>query len=256
MKKRILILMGVCFMFAGCGAKSSKTLETSQLSDTEATEDVAGSEALGEQADPEGTIRTTADDLLKLPQEIKDVLFGDGHFYDVEEKKEFTRESFQVMDPNADQLTAVLWKEFLVADVDQDGEDELAVYITALDGALVDHEVRIFDLSDGTVYAHPYVFRAVAAVYENGIFIASGGAADNIWYRIQYDGEDEVQTVEAYSETKFVEEEGTSVHYYIGDEEVPEEELYEYIGKRYGINGERGEFDRILWSEENIEDVM
>ena len=82
----------------------------------------------------------------------------------------------------------------------------------------------------------------------------SSGAADNVWYHIQYDKEVESQTVEAYSETAYTEGEGARIHYYIEGEMVSEGTFYKYIGEKYGSENIRGENAKILWSEEKIED--
>ena len=257
MKKRIMLVIGICFLLAGCRAVTAKSdsvaldSATKQLQREEQSADINGTEAVVADA----MIRTTTSDLQKLPQEIQDILFGDGRFYDVEENKEFSRATLQMTDCDTDSSTDVLWNEFLVADVDQDGTYELAVHMTGKDEeCLMEYDVLMFHLSEGTVYAHPYSFRAITGVYENGVVLGSSGAADNVWYHIQYDKEVESQTVEAYSETAYTEGEGARIHYYIEGEMVSEGTFYEYIGEKYGSENIRGENAKILWSEEKIKD--
>lgn len=258
MKKRKMLVIGICFLLQGCRAVTIKSdsaaldSTTKQLQNEEQTADINGTEAV---VAADGMIQTTMDDLQKLPQEIQDILFGDGRFYDVEENKEFSRATLQMTNCETDSSTDVLWNEFLVADVDQDGEYELAVHMIGKDeDCLIDYDVLMFHLSEGTVYAHPYSFRAIAGVYDNGVVLGSSGAADNVWYHIQYDKEAESQTVEAYSETTYSEGEGAQIHYYIDGEMVSKATFYEYIGEKYGIENMRGENAQILWSEEKIED--
>lgn len=263
MKRKLLSIIGICVMLTGCGVHTYRTSQSvtvnkgpSRRNQVPATETVETTENMAvtedtEEADPEGTIRTTAEDLKKLPPEIQSIYDGNGTFYDTEEKKEFTKESFRVTDPDSGLSTAVLWNEFFVSDIDGDGEYELGVYLEREDDNVsIYNEVRIFDLSQGTVYAHPYPFRGVASVYENGVFVGSSGAVDNVLYRISFDGEKETETVEARSETK-----GAKVHYSIGSEEVTEEEYYDYISRKYGINEEHTEIARILWSNEYIREI-
>lgn len=269
MKRKLLILMGVCALLSGCGAVLPASTEfsgfvteqeTGVLSEdtTETVEDTEAVETT-EEPDPEGTVRTTAEDLKKLPAEIQEIFFGDGKFYDIEEKKEFTWKSFQVTDPGyRDTPTSVRGEIFLVSDIDMDGEQELLVYLRTCHPAQesIRSEVRIFDLSKGTVYAHPYAFRGVAHVYENGILIGVGGAADSDWYRISFDGEKETETVLAYSEMKIGNPDNTA--YYIGNEEVLGDEYDEYISQLLdapdgdGIPGEL----QILWSREHLSDII
>ena len=54
-------------------------------------------------------------------------------------------------DCDTDSSTDVLWNEFLVADVDQDGAYELAVHMTGTDKeCLIEYDVLMFHLSEGT----------------------------------------------------------------------------------------------------------
>ena len=250
MKRKLLILIGIgtCAFISGCGAKPSASTEfgsavteqeTGILSAdaTESMETVEATEAEGttEEPDPEGTVRTTAEDLKKLPVEIQEVFFEDGKFYDTGEKKEFTWKSFEVTDSYDGISDSVRGGEFLVSDIDMDGEQELLVYLMPRDPERrsIDGEVRIFDLFKGTVYAHPHLLRGVKDVYPNGIMGGSSSAFASDGYRISFDGEKETKTVLAYSRKKNGNQYGTA--YYIGDEEISREEYCAYI--RQLLNG-------------------
>ena len=211
-----------------------------------------------EEPDPEGTVRTTAEDLKKLPAEIQEIFFGDGKFCDTGEKKEFTWTSYQVTDPYDGISDSVRGEMFLVSDIDMDGEQELLVYLMPRDPEResIINAVSIFDLSKGTVYSHPHRFRGVKDVYENGIMGGSSGAANNDWYRLSYDGEKETRTMLAYSEMKIGYQDDTV--YYIGNEEVLREEYCAYI--RQLLNAPDGDDIpielRILWSNEHLSDII
>ena len=267
MKRKLLILIGIgtCAFISGCGAKPSASTEfgsavteqeTGILSAdaTESMETVEATEAEGttEEPDPEGTVRTTAEDLKKLPVEIQEVFFEDGKFYDTREKKEFTWKSFQVTDSYDGISDSVRGGEFLVSDIDMDGEQELLVYLMPRDPerGSIDGEVRVFDLSKGIVYAHPHPFRGVAHVYENGILIGSSGASDNDWYRISYDGEKETETVLAYTRMT---NKDPGIVCYIGNEETTEEEYDDYIRQLFD---EQDGASPILWSREYLSDII
>ena len=270
MKRKLLIVIGIgaCVFFSGCGALPPASTEFSGFvteqetgvlpEDTTETVEAMETVETTEEPDLEGTVRTTEEDLKKLPAEIQEIFFGDGKFYDIEEKKEFTWKSFQVTDPDDGTSDVVRGEIFLVSDIDMDGEQELLVYLRTCHPAQVSirSEVQIFDLSEDTVYAHPYAFRGVAHVYENGILIGVGGAADSDWYRISFDGEKETETVLAYSEMKIGNPDDTA--YYIGNEEVLGDEYDEYISQLLDAPDGDGipEELQILWSREHLSDII
>ena len=261
MKKKILLFIGICTVLSGCGVHSDTSSESYSITSEQESGILSAkdTEAVGvtdtteeEPPDPEGTIRTTAEDLKKLPTEIQDIFFGDGQFYDIEEKKEFTGKTFQVTDTYDSSLVPIHWESFLVADIDQDGEEELAVCISPYypEQSSIRSEVRIFDLSGGTVYAHPHSFRGVKDIYENGIIGGSSGASDNDWSRISYDGKEETRTVEAY--TRMTTEE-PGIAYYISDEETSEEKFDDYISRIFDKQDGHTGVSQILWSREDLE---
>ena len=269
MKGKLLILIGIgaCALLSGCGAVPPASTEFSGFvteqetgvlpEDTTETVEATETVETTEEPDPEGTVRTTAEDLKKLPAEIQEIFFGDGKFYDIGEKKEFTWKSFQVTDSYDGISDSVRGGEFLVSDIDMDGEQELLVYLMPRDPerGSIDGEVRIFDLSKGTVYAHPHCFRG-SDVYPNGIMGGASSAYDYVWYRISFEGEKETETVLAYSRKKNGNQYGTA--YYFGDEEISREEYCAYI--RQLLNAPDGDDIpielRILWSNEHLSDII
>lgn len=277
MKRKLLILIGIgaCALLSGCGAVPPASTEFSGFVTEQETgvlpgdaTEAAEAEKTTEEPDPEGTVRTTAEDLKKLPAEIQEIFFGIGKFYDTGEKKEFTWKSFQVTDSYDGISDSVRGGEFLVSDIDMDGEQELLVYLMPRDPerGSIDGEVRIFDLSKGTVYAHPHCFRG-SDVYPNGIMGGASSASDYDWYRISFDGEKETETVLAFSRRK-----GNSDNtaYYIGHGEVVREETRdlsreisreEYCAYIMQLLDAPAGDDipadlRILWSNEHLSDII
>ena len=91
------------------------------------------------------------------------------------------------------------WAEFLVADWDNDGEYELAVYIKNSPDY---NDCRIFDASNKKVYAHAFTARAIEGISDMGIIRGSSGAADTDYDRLFLDGK----------EQKFYEYKGETVY--------------------------------------------
>ena len=80
------------------------------------------------------------------------------------------------------------WAEFLVADWDNDGEYELAVYIK---NSTDYNDCRIFDASNKKVYAHAFTARAIEGISDMGIIRGSSGAADTDYDRLFLDGKEQ-----------------------------------------------------------------
>ena len=268
MKRKLLILIGIgaCALLSGCGAVPPASTEFSGfvteqetgVLPEDTTETVKATEVVEttEEPDPEGTVRTTAEDLKKLPAEIQEVFFGDGKFYDTGEKKEFTWKSYQVTDPYDGISDSVRGEMFLVSDVDMDGEQELLVYLMPRDPEResIINAVSIFDLSKGAVYSHPHRFRGVKDVFENGIMGGSSGAADNYWYRISFDGEKETETMLEYSEMTIGAP--NNIAYYIENKEVSEEEYNDYTMQIFDKQEGHDGVIQILWSNKHLSDII
>lgn len=87
MKRKLLILIGICALLSGCGAKPSASTEFSGFVTEQKTgilpgdaTEAAEAEKTTEEPDPEGTVRTTAEDLKKLPAEIQEIFLVSGSF--------------------------------------------------------------------------------------------------------------------------------------------------------------------------------
>ncbi len=209
----------------------SQETENTQDSGSAMEETTAAGNA-GPELDPEKEVQITLQDLEKLPKEIHDIIYGDGTFYDIEERKEFTKAGYQLTRKGGELSSGVIWEEFNVADVDQDGEYELFVYLSVPEGDFeLNNEIRIFDLSEGTVYAHPSWFRAVEDIYENGVVSGSSGANAASYYLFSFDGEkaSEIDIMHTEMEnTAEAAERGDFTAYFIGEEKVSAEDFDAY----------------------------
>ena len=119
MLKKILpvIIITVCLLFAGCKAPADQeqknNTETAVLSTETQEEDWK-------------QVHSTQKDLEKLPQKIQKIFSDNQTFFDVEKGKEYDKNSF--IKTLTKEGYRPRWAEFLVADWDNDGEYELAVY--------------------------------------------------------------------------------------------------------------------------------
>lgn len=117
-KALLVIIITVCLLFAGCKAPADQeqknNTETAVLSTETQEEDWK-------------QVHSTQKDLEKLPQKIQKIFSDNQTFFDVEKGKEYDKDSF--IKALTKEGYRPQWAEFLVADWDNDGEYELAIYI-------------------------------------------------------------------------------------------------------------------------------
>ena len=164
MLKKILpvIIITVCLLFAGCKAPADQE----QKNNTETA--VLSTET---QEEEWKQVHSTQKDLEKLPQKIQKIFSDNQTFFDVEKEKEYDKNSF--IKTLTKEGYRPQWAEFLVADWDNDGEYELAVYIKK------------------KVYAHAFTARAIEGISDMGIIRGSSGAADTDYDRLFLDGKEQ-----------------------------------------------------------------
>lgn len=105
-------------------------------------------------------------------------------------------------------------EEISVSDLDGDGIQELILLWTPYGDYLILHR------EDETFYGFYTVFRAFESLRTNGIFVGSGGALSNGWYRMRFEQGD-------WEEEELARQEGEK--YWIGEEEVEEDVFEEQI---------------------------
>lgn len=77
----------------------------------------AATESVGFATEKDGVLETEA--AIEETEKIQSIYNGNGTFYDLDEKKEFTKESYRLTDEFDGLPIAVRWTGFLVADIDQ-----------------------------------------------------------------------------------------------------------------------------------------
>ena len=179
MSKKALpvIIITVCLLFAGCKAPADQE----QKNNTETA--VLSTET---QEEEWKQVHSTQKDLEKLPQKIQKIFSDNQTFFDVEKEKEYDKNSF--IKTLTKEGYRPQWAEFLVADWDNDGEYELAVYIKNSPDY---NDCRIFDASNKKVYAHAFTARAIEGISDMGIIRGSSGAADTDYDRLFLDGKEQ-----------------------------------------------------------------
>lgn len=109
------------------------------------------------------------------------VLQEGGVFYSTDAGRELTVEEIDKALADYDDITVTI-KEFAVADLDEDGNEEV---ILALDAGF-DGFFEVLHEKNGTVYGYSLVYRAMQSLKENGLIAYSGGAADSGFGRLRF----------------------------------------------------------------------
>lgn len=212
LRNYFLTLAGMCLLciMMGCSIKENEVSEVS----------------------PEPTVKeeTRQEELLELPQGIQDIIYGDGEFYDVARGQTYTKKSYQVdvKDEKDGNKKKVYWKEYIVLDMDKDGEQELLVRLQNENSSETAN--TIFDVQQNQVYCYSYRFRAITNVYKDGVFHGSSGAADSQLYYLSFKKEKATETIIA--ETKSAAN-SNDTDYFVKNKKVSYEKFWEFVQKYY-----------------------
>lgn len=176
-------------------------------------------------------------DLKLLPQEIQNMLYNNGAFFEVYNQKEYTMDTFDGSHyMNLEPFERPDWLEYIVFDFDHDDEKELAVVLKSPSIAAT---VEIFDLQEETVYAYSVVYRGFLSPQTDGSVIGSSGASQNIQYYFEFN--------KNHVKNKIIDQQDVS-EYQICTEKVSEEEYYQYVSDRYQ--------NSIPWSSDTLDAVL
>ena len=197
-------------MFTGCSGKGDKQ---NTVSSPDAT-----------------ALEVQQEDTDKLPEGIRKVVFGQDSFIDVEQKKEFTMNDYTIQAEAGESVRAILG-EYIVCDVDGDGERELVVQV--MNGEKTDSEetaVHVLDLQRDTVFCYGYPKDGVVNVYRDGVMEGKNAAGDECFFTAEYSGmeHEDIRVAECKGESKG---DKSGVEYAIGPRKVTEEEFEELVGK-------------------------
>lgn len=221
MKKVILIICCAIILLSGCTSKKkSGQMMESSVENSERT--VSMEEPVDEYTD-----------LNILPQEIQDIIYRDGTFFDVESQQNYTKESIEIKDDY--NIWKPKWGEYIIFDFDDDGEQELVVRLENMNGNCV--STKVFDKQEDMVYAYSFIYRGFLHVYKDGAIDTSSGADTFDFYKVKFNKNKKEETIIADSTWEKDEK-----VWYVEKKKVTEEEFYNFISEKYGMN------NLILWS--------
>ena len=249
MKKNIVVVCLLATILAGCGAergeevekKSEKNIERATLTPFPSQEITPTLSLEGEQ---EEISQGEYENISQLPEEIQQILYNRGTFFEVEHQKEYTKESYKL--PNNEGIGETSeWGSYIVYDLDEDGEKELAVEIDSYSTATF---IEVFDKQEDNVYAYAFPYRGFKTIYADGGIEGSSGADVNCYRKIKFNKNKYEETIIAESTVEENEEGVYMSEWYIGGKKVSEEEFYEFMGN---YNSEE-----IPWSTRLLDEVI
>lgn len=179
--------------------------------------------------------------LEDLPEKIQEVIAGKRRFIDATDGKKYTLKSYRMLNLN-DEKVKVHWGSYIVADIDSDGQNELIVEVVDANNVNgPDVQRRVFDQQDNKVYCYTYPYRAILRVYKDGVIEGSSGAADNDFYKVDFNKRKTHEEIVAQS----ISTESGKVNYYIGSKKVSQKKFQKFI-KKYQPK------KQLTWSEEDL----
>lgn len=181
--------------------------------------------------------------LSDLPKEIQNILYEGASFFNTDSKAFETIDSLSTFNKEDIGEEKIKWLNYIVRDIDFDGENELVVTIEK--GTLGNRVV--FDVQEGVVYEYQFNFRSMITIYDDNIIFGSSGAAASTFYTVTFDKGKINQNISADSSLC---NNGTEIAYTIDGEYVTEEEFYEFTNlyNEYIIE--------IQWSNDNLLDAI
>lgn len=230
MKRTILILGIIVIALGGCTLQK----ESNQMLENIVTQEVPND------------IHT---DLHTLPQEIQDIIYRDGTFFDVESQKQYTKKSYKVQNlENIMQETK--WGKYLICDFDEDGEQELVVRLQNMEGYCLD--TKVFDKQENMVYAYSFVYRGFLHVYEDGGIYGASAADQFMIYKVKFDKNKQEETIildKTSEETKSGQFEKV---WYVKGKRVTEEEFNKFLDEYW----DRDKNSDIPWNYSGIDNQL
>lgn len=114
-------------------------------------------------------------------------------------------------------------EKYSIIDLNSDDEYEMVLWLSH--GALEDYGFTVLHCEDSTVYAYGFPYRGFYELKEDGTYHWSGGAGHHGTAKIDFSGDTYTQTDLAYCDNVT---DSQTIHYYIGDVSVSEEEFHAY----------------------------
>ena len=187
------------------------------------------------------------EDLGSLPQEIQDILYKNGSFYEVYNQKEYTRLTYDGSHYMTSAPVEVAeWGRHMVFDFDKDGEKELAVMMQESRAICF---IEVFDMQEGQVYAYEIPYRGFTHVFTDGAIKGSSGAPCWSYRMLGFDANKMINKVIAYAHND---------EYAIMEKQVTEDEMRDYTEGRY-FDKELNYFNKeilIPWSTNQLDEIL
>jgi hypothetical protein len=244
-KSRIIILSVIlCCMLSGCSMKNSvknQTIDSAAPSCTVAPSCAAAPSRIAVRAG-EGIDRRAEKDSAFLQAgfeawekteattALKQALMMNLPIFEVSMEKDNTvSDYFRVYSlNNADSFMGISLMQKLIPDryaiVDMDHNTTPEVIVALTTG--YDGFYLLLRYYEGSVYGYPYEYRGLQMPKQDGTFLASSGAADNMIMELSFDGLGLMENCLAFSKL-----DTDGISYYIADKEVSEQAYIEFSNK-------------------------
>ena len=175
------------------------------------------------------------------------VLQEGGTFFSTDAGRELTLEEIDKALADYDDITVTV-KEFAVADLDDDGKQEV---ILALDTGF-DGFFEVLHEENGTVYGYSLVYRAMQALKENGLIAFSSGAADSGFGRLRFAHDGYELLPVTYSESGTDSAGNFIVNFFVNGESAKEDEFQKEMDAFWQLP----DAEWHAFSSENVESVL
>lgn len=208
--------------------------------------DVIPSEDVGIGIDEQSDNQQIASDNTQVKNMLMAVMVGNEDFLEtgLEQKLNIRKLKNAV---SSDSTVTVEVKKFSVIDLDADGIDEIALWLSV--NGNDDYGCVILRYYDEEIYGYLMWYRAFNSLKEDGTFSFSAGAADSGFGKLKFDGKTCDTEKITYSESDYDTDNEIAVSFFINGEEVAQELFETEIQKQ----NEKKDSIRYDFTLENIE---
>lgn len=257
MRKRDLIIL--CIIMAsltGCSKKESTEETTAPTAPT-----VAETTAASVPTEAATTVATTTEaattetiapvqsdvvvKLSELPDALKNVVYNNGNFYNTDSKSDQNLSTINTFNNSASCEGTLVWKKYIVRDIDTDGTCELIAQLDRADGS--DENIVIFDSQTDKVYEYQLGYRSAIKLYDDNVIMGSSGAAYSTFYTLKFDKEKSIQTFVAESSGD-MDANGNATVFTVKGQKVSMDEYYKFIDTYKNII-------QMQWSYEDLTNI-
>ena len=179
----------------------------------------------------------------------KSILLGKSNFIctDLANKSLNISEIGQVI--TDDESAAVSAVKFAIVDLDDDGEDEIVLW---LQNGMYDCGFEILHDQNGEIYGYTLWYRAFMELKTDGTFVFSGGAADSGIGKMSFSEIGYSVNSQAYSQSSYDADNELTVEYFINHESCSENEFID----RLNAQEQKADAEWYDLTEDNINAVL